>query len=55
MTNVQISQLTGMETYCRLSEVDPKRFPPRVECLDYPAVSDRNDITALVTDKVNMK
>jgi len=55
MTDFQISKLTGMETYCRLSEVDSKRFPYRVECSDYPSVSDRNQITALVTDDVSMK
>jgi hypothetical protein len=55
MTDVQIAKLTGMETYCRLSDVDPKHFPYRVECCDYPAVSDRNQITALVTDGISMK
>ena len=55
MSDVQIAKLTGMETYCRLSDADPKRFPPRVECSDYLAISDRNQISALVTDEVSMK
>ena len=55
MTDVQIAKLTGMETYCRLSDQDSKRFPPRLECSDYPDFSNRNQISALALDNIPMK
>lgn len=55
MSDLEISRLVGLKTYCQLCDASPELYEKRVECCKFKNKSGLNEISPLLSENVDMK